>query len=94
VIGQSIDVPQCGGHINFTVLKRSCFVITLNPFHMARKSLFPIQGHDDRAVFVNELFCYRVRKYLGANLAVLGGAHAIVFGGGIGEHAQEIRPRI
>ena len=33
-----------------------------------------------------DLFCYRVRKYIGAYLAVLGGADAIVFGGGIGEN--------
>ncbi|WP_447978244.1 acetate/propionate family kinase [Candidatus Nitrospira bockiana] len=41
-----------------------------------------------------ELFCYRVRKYLGAYLAVLGGVEAVAFGGGIGEHAPAIRERI
>jgi acetate kinase len=49
---------------------------------------------DERAEFAIELFCYRVRKYLGAYFAVLGGADAIVFGGGIGENAPEIRRRI
>ena len=44
--------------------------------------------------FAIDLFCYRVRKYLGSYLAVLGGADAIVFGGGIGENAPEIRDRI
>lgn len=52
------------------------------------------QEHDKRAEFAIELFCYRVRKYLGAYLAVLGGADAIVFGGGIGENAPEVRRRI
>jgi acetate kinase len=52
------------------------------------------QEQDTRAKFAIELFCYRVRKYLGAYLAVLGGADAIVFGGGIGENAPEIRERI
>jgi acetate kinase len=52
------------------------------------------QEKDKRAKFAIELFCYRVRKYLGAYLAVLGGADAIVFGGGIGENAPEIRERI
>jgi len=52
------------------------------------------QEHDKRAEFAIELFCYRVRKYLGAYLTVLGGADAIVFGGGIGENAPEIRRRI
>lgn len=40
------------------------------------------------------LFCYRARKYVGSYLAVLGGADAILFGGGIGENAPEIRARI
>jgi acetate kinase len=48
---------------------------------------------DKRAEFAINLFCYRVRKYLGAYIAVLGGADAIVFGGGIGENAPEIRDR-
>ena len=41
-----------------------------------------------------ELYCQRARKYLGAYLAVLGGADAVLFGGGIGENAPEIRARI
>lgn len=41
-----------------------------------------------------DMFCHRVRKYLGAYLAVLGGADAILFGGGIGERAPDIRARV
>jgi len=52
------------------------------------------QAHDERAALAIELFCYRARKYIGAYLAVLGGADAIVFGGGIGENSPEIRGRI
>jgi acetate kinase len=52
------------------------------------------QEQDKRAEFAIDLFCYRARKYLGAYLAVLDGADAIVFGGGIGENAPEIRERI
>jgi len=50
-------------------------------------------GHDGAGLAVRA-FCHRARKYLGAYLAVLGGADAVVFGGGIGEHAAEIRARI
>ncbi|HEY6090011.1 MAG TPA: acetate/propionate family kinase [Gemmatimonadaceae bacterium] len=46
------------------------------------------------ARFAIELYCYRVRKYIGAYIAVLGGVDVIVFGGGVGEHAPEIRERI
>ena len=50
--------------------------------------------NDPHAALAVELFCYRARKYLGAYFAVLGGADAIVFGGGIGEQAPDIRSRI
>lgn len=49
---------------------------------------------DARAALALDLFCYRARKYVGAYLAVLDGADAVVFGGGIGEHAPSIRARI
>lgn len=50
-------------------------------------------GHAGAALAI-EAFCHRARKYLGAYCAVLGGVDAIVFGGGIGEHAPSIRARI
>ncbi len=49
---------------------------------------------DRRARLAIDMFCYRVRKYIGAYLAALGGADAIVFAGGIGENAPEIRAQI
>lgn len=51
------------------------------------------QGHPYAHAAI-EMFCYRVRKYVGAYLAVLGRADAIVFGGGIGERSPDIRRRI
>jgi len=50
-------------------------------------------GDADAALAIDS-FCYRARKYLGAYLAVLGGADAVVFGGGIGEHSAAVRWRI
>ena len=41
-----------------------------------------------------DLFAYRVRKYIGAYLAALGGADAIIFGGGIGENTALVRHEI
>ena len=49
---------------------------------------------DRRARLAIELFCYRARKYIGAYLAALNGADAVVFTGGIGENSAEIRARI
>jgi acetate kinase len=52
-------------------------------------------GRDDSAAeLALELFCYRIQKCVGAYLAALEGAEAIVFTGGIGEHAPEIRRRV
>jgi acetate kinase len=46
---------------------------------------------NQRAALAIEMFCYRIRKYIGAYLAVLGHTDAIVFGGGIGEHSDVVR---
>ncbi len=52
------------------------------------------ENGDRRAKLAIDLFCYRVKKYLGSYLAAMNGADAIVFAGGIGEHAAEVRARI
>jgi acetate kinase len=49
---------------------------------------------DRRARLAIETFCYRARKCIGSFLACMGGADAIVFTGGIGEHQPEIRSQI
>jgi len=49
---------------------------------------------DRRARLAIDLFSYRVRKYIGAYLAAMNGADAIVFAGGIGENAADVRARI
>jgi len=60
-----------------------------------RVLLEELQKQDDRRVrLAIDVFCYRARKYIGAYLAAMGGADAIVFTGGIGENAPEIRARI
>jgi acetate kinase len=41
-----------------------------------------------------EVYAYRARKYVGAYMAALGGADAILFGGGVGENAPSIRAMI
>lgn len=58
------------------------------------RELLAREGEDPRARLAVEIFCYRARKYVGAYLAALAGADAVVFTGGIGEHAPEVRARI
>ncbi len=48
------------------------------------------QGHA-AATLALDIFCYRIKKYIGAYLAVLGRTDAIVYTGGIGEHAAFVR---
>lgn len=49
---------------------------------------------NDRARDAVDVFCYRVVKYIAAYSAVLGGADAILFTGGIGENAAPIRAQV
>ncbi len=46
---------------------------------------------NERAQEAFEIFCYRIKKYIGAYAAVMGGLDAVVFTGGIGEHSPEVR---
>jgi acetate kinase len=60
-----------------------------------RDLLAESEEHDDRrARLAVDIFCYRVRKYIGAYLAAIGGANAVVFTGGIGENSADVRARI
>ena len=52
------------------------------------------ENGDRRARLAIDLFCYRVRKYIGSYLAAMNGADAIVFTGGIGANSARIRARI
>ena len=62
--------------------------------HDMRELEAEAEEHDDRrARLAIDLFCYRIRKYIGAYLAAMGGARAICFAGGIGENAAAVRAR-
>lgn len=51
-------------------------------------------GDDRKARLAVDMFCYRARKYIGAYLAAMDGADAVIFTGGIGENSPEIRASI
>ncbi len=53
-----------------------------------------LASDEPRAAFAIELFCYRIARELGSLAAALGGLDALVFTGGIGEHAAPIRERV
>jgi acetate kinase len=47
-----------------------------------------------RAVLALAIFCYRIKKYIGAYAAAMGGLDAVVFTGGIGENSANVRARV
>ena len=58
------------------------------------RDLLADEASDVRAAEAVSLFCYQVKKGIGAFAAVLGGLDTLVFSGGIGEEAPTIRARI
>lgn len=58
------------------------------------KTLLDHRDSDPRARLAVEMFCYSVRKQMGALAAVLGGLDTLVFAGGIGERAAAVRAQI
>src|ERR1017187_7173879 len=58
------------------------------------RDLLDREAQDVRAAEAVALFCYQVKKWIGAFAAALGGLDTLVFAGGIGENAPTVRARI
>jgi acetate kinase len=58
------------------------------------RDLLDRELHDVRAAEAVSLFCYQIRKWIGAFAAALGGIDTLIFAGGIGENAPPVRARI
>jgi propionate kinase len=58
------------------------------------KDLLALEGTDVRAAEAVGMFCYQVKKTIGAYAAALGGLETLVFSGGIGENCPLVRSRI
>ncbi len=59
-----------------------------------REILAAVKDEHKRARYAFEMFCYRIKKYIGAYTAAMGGLDALVFTGGIGENAIEVREEV
>ncbi len=59
-----------------------------------REILAAVKDQQRRSVYAFEIFCYRIKKYIGAYSAAMGGLDALVFTGGIGENAFEVRENV
>jgi len=58
------------------------------------RDLLDREANDVRAAEAVSLFCYQIKKWIGAFAAALGGIDTLIFAGGIGENAAPVRARI
>ena len=59
-----------------------------------REILSAVKDNQQRSKWAFEIFCYRIKKYVGSYAAAMGGLDALVFTGGIGENSKEIREEV
>ncbi len=59
-----------------------------------REILTAVKDNQQRAKWAFEIFCYRIKKYIGSYSAAMGGLDALVFTGGIGENSKEVREEV
>ena len=53
-----------------------------------------VEAGNKRAILANEMYFYRIKKYIGAYAAAMGGVDAIVFAGGVGENQFDCRREV
>jgi len=75
-------------------LNRSSGLLGLCGDSDVREITARIDAGDETADLALDVFCHRIRKYVGAYVAVLGGCDALVFTAGIGEHSAVVRARV
>lgn len=59
-----------------------------------REILAAVKDQHQRAKHAFDIFCYRIKKYVGAYASAMGGVDALVFTGGIGENSYEVREEV
>ncbi|NUO64211.1 MAG: acetate kinase [Gemmatimonadaceae bacterium] len=88
---EGLSLPEVEGMLN----KQSGLLGISGLTNDMRELLAEAEEHDDRRAWLAiEMFCYRVRKYVGSYLAAMNGADAILFSGGVGENAAPVRATV
>ncbi|MCU7958633.1 MAG: acetate kinase [gamma proteobacterium symbiont of Bathyaustriella thionipta] len=77
-----------------TLLNQQSGLLGLAGISDMREILTRVDEQDKAATLALEVFCYRIKKTIGAYIAALGGLDAVIFTGGIGEHAAQVRHKI
>jgi acetate kinase len=77
-----------------TLLNKKSGLLGVSGKSLDTRVLMPEYDRDARVHLAIEMFSYRVRTTVGAYLAALGGADAVIFGGGIAENTPLVRQRV
>jgi len=75
-------------------INRYCGLVGVSETSNDMRDLIERRATDIRAAEAIELFCYHARRWIGALAANLSGLDTLIFSGGIGEHAVEVRAEI
>jgi acetate kinase len=86
---EKMTIPQFSNMVN-----RESGLLGISETSADMRDLLVSEATDVRAAEAVAVFCYQVRKWIGAYAAVLGGLETLVFSGGIGESAAIVRERI
>jgi acetate kinase len=77
-----------------TMVNRESGLIGISETSADVRDLLEREAKDERAREALAIFCYQIKKTIGAFAAALGGLDALVFAGGIGENSPPVRQRI
>lgn len=86
---ENMDAQQFNEMVNF-----QSGLLGMSETSSDMRDLLACEADDVRAADAVALFCYQIRKTIGAYAAALGGLDTLVFAGGIGENAPVVRARI
>ncbi len=86
---EAMDAPRLTQFIN-----HDCGLLGVSETTGDMRKLMELEASDIRAAEAVALFCYQIKKWIGAFTAALGGLDTLVFAGGIGEHNAGVRSRI
>jgi acetate kinase len=86
---QGLDAKAFNEMVNF-----ESGLLGLSEISSDMRDLLEAEKTDPRAADAVAVFCYQIRKWIGAFAAALHGLDTLVFSGGIGEHAPPIRARV
>src|SRR5690554_3241232 len=77
-----------------TLLNKHSGLIGISGESSDMREILASMNEQKRSKYAFDLFCYRIKKYIGSYAAAMGGLDALVFTGGIGENSYEVREEV